>query len=99
MLRPGNSGANNSDDHITLFGQAVAALPLKYRAGNGPGDDPDSVACPVVVRADAAGASHRFVEVIVDANAQYSIGYQVDERVRDALSLVQEETLGPSGRA
>ena len=96
MLRPGNAGANNADDHITLFDAAVAALPVKYRAGHGPGDDPATVACPVVVRADSAGASHRFVDVIVDANAQYSIGYHVDERVRDALNLVQEEHWVPA---
>ena len=36
------------------------------------------------------------MDVIIDTNAQYSIGYQVDERVRDALNLVQEETLGPA---
>ena len=91
MLRPGNAGANNSEDHIALFDAAVAALPVKYRAGHGPGDNPHSVTYPVLVRADSAGASHRFVDVIVEANAQYSIGYAIDERVRDALNLVQEE--------
>ena len=96
MLRPGNAGANNAADHVTLFVQAVAALPAKYRAGHGGGDNPATVTYPVLVRADSAGASHAFVDVIVDANAQYSIGYQVDERVRDALNLVQEEHWVPA---
>ena len=96
MLRPGNAGANNSEDHIALFEQAVAALPPKYRVGHGRDDNRDSVACPILVRVDSAGASHRFVDVIVDANTQYSIGYPIDERVRDALNLVQEEHWVPA---
>ena len=96
MLRPGKAGANNTADHVALFDEAVAALPVKYRAGHRPGEDPATVTYPVLVRADSAGASHAFVDVIIDANAQYSIGYQVDERVCGALNLVQEERWVPA---
>ena len=33
---------------------------------------------------------------ILEANAEYSIGYQIDGRVRDALLLVQEEEWSPA---
>jgi hypothetical protein len=42
------------------------------------------------VRADSAGATHAFVLGIVESNCDYSIGYPIDGRVRDALQLVQE---------
>ena len=91
MLRPGNAGANNTNDHVELLDQAIDALPERYRAGHMIGDHAKDVAVPLLVRADSAGASHGFVRAILEANADYSIGYQIDGRVRDALLLVQEE--------
>jgi hypothetical protein len=91
MLRPGNAGANNADHHLELLDQAIAALPLEYEAGHDVGDAPDDVIHPILVRADSAGATHGFVRGLVEANCDFSIGYPVDGRVRDALLLVQEE--------
>ncbi len=45
----------------------------------------------LLIRADSAGASHWFTEEIRARNAQFSIGHPIDQRVRDALGLVQEE--------
>ena len=42
-------------------------------------------------RADSAGASHRFVRSLTDANFEYSIGFPISGSVRDALLLAQEE--------
>ncbi len=91
MLRPGNAGANNTNDHVELLDAAIDALPARYRAGHMVGDDGSDVAVGLLVRADSAGASHGFVRAILEANAEYSIGYVIDGRVRDALLLVQEE--------
>jgi hypothetical protein len=96
MLRPGNAGANNSADHVELLDLAIAALPVRYRQGHMPGDTCDQVEVPLLIRADSAGASHGLVEVILEANADYSIGYAIDGRIRDALLLVQEEDWCPA---
>lgn len=91
ILRPGNAGANNADDHLELLDQALAALPPEYQLGHEPGDTPDMVVHRVLVRADSAGATHAFVDGLVEANCEFSLGYAIDARVRDALLLVQEE--------
>lgn len=91
MLRPGNAGANCAADHVTLLAEAIEALPLEYRAGHQLGDDASLVTHPILARADSAGASHDFVDALVERNIGFSLGYAVDGRVRDALLLVQEE--------
>jgi len=91
MLRPGNAGPNDTNDHLELLDQTIAALPPEYQSGHEPGDDPGLVRHHIVVRADSAGASHGFVRGLVEANIEYSIGHQVNDRVREALLLFQEE--------
>jgi hypothetical protein len=91
MLRPGRAGANDADDHIGLLGRALSGLPEDYQTGHFTDDDPALVTHPILVRADAAGATHGFVEAIVAAHCDFSIGFPIDQGVRDALVLVQEE--------
>ena len=64
MLRPGNTGANDTDDHIELFDRALSGLPEEYQAGHFEGDHPALVIHPILVRADSAGATHGFVDAI-----------------------------------
>jgi hypothetical protein len=99
MLRPGNAGANNAADHVAVLDEALAQLPPQWRAGHNPGDDAASVVHPIVARADSAGATHGFVDALVERNIGYSIGFDVDGRVRDALLLVQEEDWVPAVEA
>ena len=91
MLRPGNAGANDADDHLELLDQVVAVLPADYQLGHEPDDDPSLVCHHILVRADSAGASHGFVRGLVEANIECSIGHQVSAKVREALLLFQEE--------
>jgi len=91
MLRPGNAGANVAADHVKMLDAALAQLPPEWRAGHDPGDDPADVVHPIMVRADSAGATHGFVDALVERNIGFSIGFDVDGRVRDALMLAQEE--------
>jgi hypothetical protein len=91
MLRPGNAGANDTDDHLELLDQAILSLPAEYRAGHEEGDDPKEVLHEILVRADSAAASRRFCGALSDANIDFSIGFRVNGQVRDALLLVQEE--------
>jgi hypothetical protein len=96
MLRPGNAGANNAADHVALLAEAIAGLPAAHRAGHGPGDDPRDVVHRVLARADSAGATHGFVDALRSRNIDFSLGYAIDGRVRDALLLVQEEDWVPA---
>jgi len=99
MLRPGNAGANCAADHVVLLGEAIAALPAAWRAGHQPGDKPSEALCPMLVRADSAGATHWFVDTLAERNIDYSIGFSIDGRVRDALLLVPEEDWEPATEA
>ena len=96
MLRPGNASPQESDDHLELLERAMCALPGEYRVGHEEGDDPETVRHPILLRADSAGASHRFVEALSLANFEYSIGFQMNAQVKTALSLAQEEDWVPA---
>ena len=91
MLRPGNAAPGNTDDHLELLEQVVRAVPPEYALGHEEDDDPALVVHPILVRADSAGASHRFVQSLSIANFDYSIGFPISGSVRDALLLAQEE--------
>jgi hypothetical protein len=96
ILRPGNAGSNDADDHLELLDHAIAALPADYQLGHEPEDDPGLVRHHILVRADSAGASHDFVRGLMEANIEYSIGHAIDANVREALLLFQEEDWGPA---
>jgi len=96
MLRPGNAGANTASDHIAMLDAAIAQLPPEWQAGHHPGDEVTDVVHPILARADSAGATHGFVDALVEANIGYSIGFDVDGRVRNALMLAQEEDWVPA---
>jgi hypothetical protein len=90
-LRPGNAGANNAHDHLEVLADSIAQLPSEWRAGHARGDDASLVVHPILARADAAGATHDFVDALIESNCEFSIGFQIDQKVRDALGLAQEE--------
>ena len=79
MLRPGRAGANNAADHVARLIEALAQLPVKTTA-----DDPEG-GVEVLVRADSAGATHGFVDAIVERGMEFSIGFDVTEAVRLAI--------------
>lgn len=68
LLRPGNAGSNTAADHILALGQALAQVPEQLRQP----DDQGHVA--VLVRTDAAGATHEFTRHLADAGLQFSVG-------------------------
>jgi hypothetical protein len=87
-LRAGNAGANTAIDHVVVLADALAQLPAVWRRGHDAGDDPSAVERRILVRADSAGASHWLAEECVDRNIEFSLGYQIDERVRDGVMCV-----------
>ena len=95
-LRPGRAGANDANDHVELLDRALSGLPEEFQTGHFADDHPALVVHPILIRADAAGATHGFVDAIVAANCDFSIGFPIDQGVRDALALVQEEDWIPS---
>ena len=92
MLRPGNAAPNDTDDHLELLERAVRAVPAEYALGHEEGDDPALVVHPILVRADSAGATHRFVSSLSEANFDYSIGFPISGSVRDAFSWPKRRT-------
>jgi hypothetical protein len=85
MVRPGNAGSNTAADHVHVLAAAIDALPETDRAGHGWDDDPDTVACEIVIRADSSGATHWLAEEAADRNCRFSLGYAIDDRVRLAV--------------
>lgn len=88
ILRPGNAGSNTAVDHVAVLADALAQLPARWRAGHAVGDRADLVQHRLLVRADSAGASHWLAEECVDRNIEFSLGYQIDHRVRDGVNSI-----------
>jgi hypothetical protein len=78
ILRPGNAGANNAEDHLELFELALEQLPREALEG------------PILARSDSAGASHAFAEACRETGVLFSFGYAMDERVRAAILALPE---------
>ncbi len=87
ILRPGNAGANTAVDHIVLLADALAQLPPPWQTGHGIGDE-RPVERQILVRSDSAGVSHWLAEECVERNIEFSLGYQIDGRVRDGVACV-----------
>ncbi len=81
-FRPGSAGANTAADHIDLLEQAVSQLPVPTEQ-----DDPED-GVEVLVRAGSAGAAHGFLNAIVAKGFCSSIGFDVTEAVRLAITDV-----------
>jgi Transposase DDE domain group 1 len=68
LLRRGNAGSNTTADHIDVLDQALAQLPDQIRAADEHGKR------AILVRTDAAGATHGFTQRIVGLGMQFSVG-------------------------
>jgi hypothetical protein len=79
VLRPGNAGSNTAADHIAVLDGALAQLPVKTRKVDAEGGE------WMLARADSAGATHDFVEALRDRGLEFSVGFPMDEAVRQAV--------------
>jgi hypothetical protein len=84
VLRPGSAGSNTAADHLTVLGEAIAALPPKYRRR-------------LMVTCDGAGASHDLIAHL-DALARrpghqliYSVGWELGKREKAAITAVPQQ--------
>jgi Transposase DDE domain group 1 len=80
LLRPGNAGSNTTADHVQVLQMALAALPVHARPRPGQPDSPQ-----VLIRTDAAGATHGFAAAARAAGCGFSVGFPVDGDVQAAV--------------
>jgi hypothetical protein len=73
ILRPGNAGSNTAADHKQVIDLALAQL------------DEQALAGKILVRADGAGATHELTTYCREAQMLFSVGFDLDERVREAI--------------
>ena len=74
ILRPGNAAANTATDQIEVVDLALAQLPSQARERQ-----------PILVRADSAGATHGFLDHLREQGVRFSVGFDLDSRVRAAI--------------
>lgn len=94
-LRPGNAGANNAADHIEVLDLAIGQLPADVRQGHVPGDEAEPTV-EVLVRADSGGATHDFVEALIERDLRFSIGFPLSNQVRQAILAADEDAWVPA---
>jgi Transposase DDE domain group 1 len=78
ILRPGNAGANNAEDHLKLLDLALEQLPQSALDGE------------ILARSDSAGASHDLAAACRETSIRFSFGYPLTEPVRQALLALPE---------
>jgi hypothetical protein len=81
-MRPGNAGANNADDHITLIRQAYRTLPGSHRGGN--------IGRKILVRTDGAGGTRKFVDCLHKRGFSYSLGLRVNDKIGALVSALPD---------
>jgi len=84
ILRPGNAGANTACDHVELLELALAQLPEDAKR---PG---------LLVRVDSGGATHAFLDHVVERRFCFSVGFDLTEPVRQAVLAVPEAAWRPA---
>jgi Transposase DDE domain group 1 len=84
ILREGNAAANTACDLVELADLALAQLPKAAREQ------------PVLIRCDSAGASHQLVGHLRERGVGFSVGFDLDERVRAAILATPEAAWQPA---
>ncbi|MGI8595150.1 MAG: IS1380 family transposase [Solirubrobacteraceae bacterium] len=74
ILRAGNAGSNTAADHASVIDLALEQL------------DEQALEGEILVRIDGAGASHEVTRYCRDARLGFSVGFDLDQRVRDAIT-------------
>jgi hypothetical protein len=89
LLGKGNAGSNTVADHVTVLTEAIGQLPARYRR-------------KVIFRADGAAATKEFLAWITAEAAtrgytwHYSVGFDVTESVRTAITTVPARVWTPA---
>ena len=78
ILRPGNAAAHTAADHFEVLQLALEQLPEQ------------DLHREILARADIGGRTHAFTSDCRSAGIRFSVGYEVDERVRGAITDLPE---------
>ena len=73
ILRPGNAGANTAADHFEVLQLALEQLPEA------------DLEREMLARADIGGRTHAFTADCREAGIRFSVGYEVEAKVREAI--------------
>uniref|UniRef100_UPI003D754912 IS1380 family transposase n=1 Tax=Calidifontibacter indicus TaxID=419650 RepID=UPI003D754912 len=83
-LRTGRAGSNTATDHIEVLTEAIAQVPGAHRRD-------------LLIRSDGAGASHDLLDWLTEQGkirgrkVEYSVGFAITEKIRDAIKLVPKK--------
>jgi hypothetical protein len=91
IVRRGNAGSNTAADHIEVLDMALASLPEAARPRPGDADGPR-----LVLRADAAGATHDLTDACRHRGIGFSFGFAIDDAVRQAITAVPQGDWRPA---
>lgn len=92
QLRTGKAGSNTAVDHISVLTEAIAQIPAAHRKD-------------LLIRADGAGSSHKLLDWLTEQDqvrgrrVEYSVGFAVTEKIREAIQLVPRKTWAPASDA
>jgi hypothetical protein len=78
VLRPGNAAAHTAADHFEVLALALEQLPSA------------DLHREILARTDIGGRTHAFTSDCRSAGIRFSVGYEVDERVREAIGKLPE---------
>jgi hypothetical protein len=84
VLRPGNAGANNACDHLKVLELALEQLPESALDGE------------ILARSDSAGASHDFASGCRETRIHFSLGYPINNTVREQILALSEAAWAPA---
>ncbi|MGH2855429.1 MAG: IS1380 family transposase [Solirubrobacteraceae bacterium] len=84
VLRPGNAGANNAQDHLDVLELALEQLPESALDGD------------ILARSDSAGASHEFASGCRETRIRFSLGYPINNTVREQILAASEAAWKPA---
>lgn len=88
MLRPGNAGSNTAADHITVARDALRQLPFTAHGGR--------IGRKVLIRTDAAGGTHEFMEWLHARKLSYSLGFTLPDDTVERLALIPATAWTPA---
>jgi len=86
ILRPGNATANDAADHLAVLDTAIGQLPDNITVGHRSGDDAGVAARRIVVRADSAGCTHKFVHGCRARNVGFAVVARRNAQIQGAIA-------------
>lgn len=78
ILREGKAGSNTAADHIAVLDLALGQLDQQALDGE------------ILLRADGAGSTHELTVYCREARMRFSVGFDLDERVREAIAAMPQ---------